>query len=90
MASATADRTHPNVTLAVLALGGLSYAMLRLAGRPGAADDGASPAGSTLGAGLYASAGAISARFGSRAVLLDGTVFSFHQRQARAKENQRE
>jgi EmrB/QacA subfamily drug resistance transporter len=28
MASETADRTHPNVTLAVLALGGLSYAML--------------------------------------------------------------
>jgi EmrB/QacA subfamily drug resistance transporter len=28
MASETADRTHPNLTLAVLALGGLSYAML--------------------------------------------------------------
>jgi EmrB/QacA subfamily drug resistance transporter len=28
MASETADRTHPNVTLSVLALGGLSYAML--------------------------------------------------------------
>ncbi len=28
MASETADRTHPNVTLAVLALGGLAYAML--------------------------------------------------------------
>ena len=28
MASETTDRTHPNVTLAVLALGGLSYAML--------------------------------------------------------------
>lgn len=28
MASETADRTHPNVTLAVLALGGLTYAML--------------------------------------------------------------
>jgi EmrB/QacA subfamily drug resistance transporter len=28
LASETADRTHPNVTLAVLALGGLSYAML--------------------------------------------------------------
>src|SRR6201989_1323758 len=28
MASETADRTHPNVTLAVLALGGLPYAML--------------------------------------------------------------
>jgi EmrB/QacA subfamily drug resistance transporter len=28
MASESADRTHPNVTLAVLALGGLSYAML--------------------------------------------------------------
>ena len=28
MASDTADRTHPNVTLAVLSLGGLSYAML--------------------------------------------------------------
>jgi EmrB/QacA subfamily drug resistance transporter len=28
MAPETADRTHPNVTLAVLALGGLSYAML--------------------------------------------------------------
>jgi EmrB/QacA subfamily drug resistance transporter len=28
MASETADRTHPNITLAVLALGGLAYAML--------------------------------------------------------------
>jgi EmrB/QacA subfamily drug resistance transporter len=28
LASETADRTHPNVTLAVLALGGLAYAML--------------------------------------------------------------
>ncbi|MGA8746582.1 MAG: MFS transporter [Solirubrobacterales bacterium] len=28
MASESADRTHPNVTLAVLALGGLAYAML--------------------------------------------------------------
>jgi EmrB/QacA subfamily drug resistance transporter len=28
LASETADRTHPNVTLAVLALGGLTYAML--------------------------------------------------------------
>src|ERR1700748_1860596 len=28
MASETANRTHPNVTLAVLALGGLAYAML--------------------------------------------------------------
>jgi EmrB/QacA subfamily drug resistance transporter len=28
MASETADRTHPNVTLAVLALGGMTYAML--------------------------------------------------------------
>src|SRR4051812_441914 len=28
MAPSSADRTHPNVTLAVLALGGISYAML--------------------------------------------------------------
>src|SRR5882757_8922282 len=28
MQSAATERTHPNVTLAVLALGGLSYAML--------------------------------------------------------------
>jgi EmrB/QacA subfamily drug resistance transporter len=28
LASETADRTHPNITLAVLALGGLTYAML--------------------------------------------------------------
>src|SRR3954447_6592345 len=28
MASQSADRTHPNVTLAVLALGGIAYAML--------------------------------------------------------------
>ena len=27
-AATTTDRTHPNVTLAVLALGGLAYAML--------------------------------------------------------------